>query len=70
DAPKNAKVSFASGEATISIGGRRLTPSGVHSIWLRRPKPVHVESLDPAEASHARREWSEALDGVLALAGC
>jgi len=50
----------------LRVGERSVTPEGVSSIWLRRPKTIAVTAADPAEAAHTAAEWGEALEGFFA----
>lgn len=55
-----------SGSLILQANGVAVEPEQVTGIWLRRPRPIRFAAPDPAEAAHAAREWSEALEGFLA----
>lgn len=69
DAPPDPfRPAYDRGEASLTLGDRRLRAQEVSALWYRRPKPLALEGLPP-EAGEARlveREWAEAVEAVLA----
>lgn len=65
---QNGKIEFRDFKPILVLEGQRLSPSEIHSVWLRRPKPINIggEDLERPEQIHVQGEWSEAIEGFLA----
>lgn len=49
----------------LHYGSRAYTPEDISCIWLRRPRPIAIDTANPYEAKHTASEWAEALGGFL-----
>ena len=66
--PEPFGVGYERGEASLTLGARRLSANEIAAVWYRRPKPLALSTLPdgPGEAQFVEREWAEALEAVLA----
>lgn len=60
--------SYASNTASFTFQGRKYHPGNFKAVWYRRPERLcSSASKDLGEESYSLNEWSEALEGFLAV---
>ena len=66
---RNASYLYRDGVDSLLWKGKSLRSSAVDAVIYRRPKQMVVSDLirDPVTREHAASEWSEAMEGFLAL---
>lgn len=62
-----ARASYDRDGPVLVVDGRALLPADIDSVWLRRPKEIHIDiDGDETERVQVANEWSEAIEGFLA----